>query len=187
MFLLALWRRPLLRALAVACLVSHTTSQDPTPLPSQDSVTDYAPSTNVECPDFSTTSLIRVFTPENQTLHPDEVAYVNQRASSVLPDAWQSWLGANEAGHGYNLSAFQGKYPKIGMAIPGGGLRAALYGASCLSGLDARNDSAKAAGTGGLLQVASYLSGLSGMYTASCTSLTDWIQRWLVGHWVDIF
>lgn len=161
-------RRPLLLwSLAVVCLVSPTTSQDSTtpPLPSQDSVTDYAPSTNVECPDFSTTPLLRVFTPENQTLHPDEVAYVNQRASSVLPDAWQSWLGANDAGHGYNLSEFQGNYPKIGMAIPGGGLRAALYGASCLSGLDARNQSAKAAGTGGLLQVASYLSGLSGMST----------------------
>jgi hypothetical protein len=31
-------------------------------------------------------------------------------------------------------------------------------------GLDARNESAKAAGTGGLLQVASYLTGLSGGY-----------------------
>ncbi|KAG6868104.1 hypothetical protein C0993_007514 [Termitomyces sp. T159_Od127] len=155
------WSR-LLLWLSVVFLVSHATSQDSTPLPSQNSVTDYAPSTNVECPDFSTTSLIRVFTPEDQTLHPDEVAYVNQRARLVLPDAWQSWLGANETGHGYNLSAFQGNYPKVGMAIPGGGLRAALYGAACLSGLDARNDSAKAAGTGGLLQVASYLSGLSG-------------------------
>lgn len=48
------------------------------------------------------------------------------------------------------------------MAIPGGGLRAAQYGAGCLSGLDARNDSAKAAGSGGLLQVTSYLTGLSG-------------------------
>ncbi|KAG5716751.1 Lysophospholipase 3 [Termitomyces sp. T112] len=164
MFFLAPGRRPFLSTLVVACLVSHAASQEPTSFPSQNSVTDYAPSTNVECPDFSiqSQSLIRVFTPENQTLHPDEVSYVSQRASLVLQDAWQSWLGTNESKHGYNLPAFQGNYPKVGMAIPGGGLRAALYGAGCLSGLDARNDSAKAAGTGGLLQVTSYLSGLSG-------------------------
>ncbi|KAG6816975.1 hypothetical protein H0H87_001290 [Tephrocybe sp. NHM501043] len=157
-------RRPLIRSLAVTCLLqlASVVAQDPAPLPSQDSVTDYAPSTNVQCPDFSTTSLIRVFTPDNQTLHPQETAYINERASTVLPDAWQSWLGGNVDGHGYNLSMFQDNYPKIGMAIPGGGLRSALYGASCIGALDARNDSAKAAGTGGLLQVTSYLSGLSG-------------------------
>ncbi|KAG6842116.1 hypothetical protein C0991_002770 [Blastosporella zonata] len=162
--MLAPRRRPLLRVLSLVCLfqLGPVASQDPTPLPSQDSVTDYAPSTNVECPDFSTTSLLRVFTPDNQTLHPEETAYINQRASKVLPDAWQAWLGGNVEGHGYNLSSFQGNYPKIGMAIPGGGLRSALYGAACIGGLDARNDSAKAAGTGGLLQVTSYLSGLSG-------------------------
>ncbi|KAG6917429.1 hypothetical protein DXG01_002515 [Tephrocybe rancida] len=162
MHLFAPQRRPLLWVLPGAYFFARVASQDPAPLPSQDSVTDYAPSTNVQCPDFSTTSLIRVFTPINQTLHPEETAYISERANSVLPDAWQSWLGGNEDGHGYNLSAFEGNYPKIGMAIPGGGLRSALYGAACISGLDARDDSAKAAGTGGLLQVTSYLSGLSG-------------------------
>lgn len=61
------------------------------------------------------------------------------------------------------MSSFQGNLPKVGIAIPGGGLRAAQYGAACLEALDARNNSAKAAGTGGLLQVASYMTGLSGM------------------------
>jgi hypothetical protein len=137
-------------------------ADDPPPLPSQDSVTDYAPSMNVECPDLSRTSLIREFTPENQTLHPQEVEYINTRASTVLPDAWKEWLGGSNAKHGYDLTKFQ-TLPKVGLAIPGGGLRAALYGAACLNALDARNDSAKAAGTGGLLQVASYITGLSGM------------------------
>ncbi|KAJ6609839.1 phospholipase B [Mycena sp. CBHHK59/15] len=130
-------------------------------LPSQDSVTDYAPSTNVECPDFSTTSLIRDFTPQNQSLHPDEARYVNNRYNTTAQDAWNTWLGDGSR-LSYNLSAFQGHFPKVGLAIPGGGLRAALYGAGCLSGLDARNESSNAAGTGGLLQVASYMTGLSG-------------------------
>ncbi|KAJ7901752.1 phospholipase B [Mycena olivaceomarginata] len=140
-------------------LVGSALSLDP--LPTQDNVTDYAPSMNVECPDFSTTSLIREFSPQNQSLHPSEVEYVNSRLNTTVQDAWNAWLGDGST-LSYNLSAFQGHLPKVGLAIPGGGLRAAQYGAGCLSGLDARNESAKAAGTGGLLQVASYLTGLSG-------------------------
>lgn len=124
-------------------------------------VTDYAPNRNTKCPDVSTTPLIRVFTPQNQTLHPEEVDYTSRRSKIVLPNAWNDWLGDGSR-LSYNLSLFEGLYPKIGIAIPGGGLRAALFGAGCLSGLDSRNDSAKAAGTGGLLQVSSYITGLSG-------------------------
>ncbi|KAJ6586847.1 phospholipase B [Mycena vulgaris] len=145
--------------LLLLSLVGAALSQDT--LPSQDNVTDYAPSLNVECPDFSTTSLIREFTPQNQTLHPSEVKYVDGRFNTTVQDAWNAWLGDGSR-LSYNLSAFQGHFPKVGLAIPGGGLRAAQYGAGCLSGLDARNESAKAAGTGGLLQVASYMTGLSG-------------------------
>ncbi|TFK75253.1 phospholipase B [Pluteus cervinus] len=129
--------------------------------PSPGSVIDYAPSTNVECPDLSTTSLIRVFTPQNQTLHPAEEEYISNRTTLVLPGAWNDWLGDGSL-LSYNLTMFEGFYPKVGIAIPGGGLRAAQFAAGCLSGIDARNDSAKAAGSGGLLQVASYISGLSG-------------------------
>jgi Lysophospholipase catalytic domain. len=151
---------------------------------SQDSVDDYAPNTNAQCPDLSTTSLIRVFTPQNQSLHPRETEYVNTRTTSVLPDAWKAWLGDGSA-VSYNLSAFQGKFPKVGIAIPGGGLRAAQYGAGCLSGLDARNESAKAAGTGGLLQVTSYISGLSGVCRLALKFgciLNHWFPRWFMGH-----
>jgi lysophospholipase len=145
----------------LVALVATTAAQQPDP--SQDSVDDYAPASNVQCPDLSTTNFLRIFTPQNQTLHPEETEYINQRATKVLPDAWNAWLGGDSPAHGYNLSDFGGNYPKIAVAIPGGGLRSALYAAGTLSALDSRNDSAKAAGTGGLLQVASYLSGLSGM------------------------
>lgn len=45
-----------------------------------------------------------------------------------------------------------------GIAISGGGLRASLYGAGVLSAIDNRNSST----AGGLWQLASHLSGLSG-------------------------
>lgn len=125
-------------------------------------VTDYAPQTNVECPDLSTAPLIRTFTPQNQTLHPAEEEYIKTRKSTVIASAWVDWLG-NGSALGYNLTNFNASnFPTVGFAIPGGGLRAAQYGAAAIQALDARNSSAKAIGTGGLFQVASYITGLSG-------------------------
>jgi len=126
-----------------------------------DSVTDYAPSVNVECPDITNTNFVREFSASNQSLNPQEAEYVATRLNTTIAEAWKEWLGSGEQ-LGYNVSSFQGFLPKIGLSLPGGGLRAAQWGASCLSALDARNESAKAAGTGGLLQVSSYLTGLSG-------------------------
>ena len=128
---------------------------------SNDSVTDYAPLVNQPCPDVTTAPLLRVFTPMNQSLNPREEDYINTRLTTVIPSEWNNWVGDGSA-IGYNLSAFGTTFPKIGVALSGGGYRAALYGAGVLSALDARNQSAKAAGTGGLLQVASYMSALSG-------------------------
>ena len=124
-------------------------------------VSDYAPLVNQPCPNTTTDPLLRVFTPQTQTLHPGEAAYVDTRLTTVIPNEWKNWVG-DGSGIGYNLSAFNDSFPRIGIAISGGGYRAAQYGAGVLSGLDARNDSAKQAGTGGLLQVTSYLAGLSG-------------------------
>jgi len=150
---------------------------------SQGHVTDYAPSPNVQCP---TENLLRVFTPQNQSLNPLESAYINARESTVIPAAWEAWLGDGSA-IGYNLSAFAGNYSRIGIALSGGGLRAAQYGAGVLSGLDARNDSAMAAGTGGLLQVSSYIAALSGMSSYSVAIPLKFInchfkRRLLVGQ-----
>ena len=127
----------------------------------QTAVLQYAPSTMVQCPDVSTQPLLRLFTPQTQAIHPFEIDYIQSKESNVLPSAWAAWLG-NASQLGYDSPDFGGNYSKIGMAISGGGYRAAQYGAGVISALDARNDSAKAAGTGGLFQVTSYLSGLSG-------------------------
>jgi lysophospholipase len=105
---------------------------------------------------------LRVFTAVNQTLHPSEEEYVNTRLTAVIPNEWKNWIGDGSA-IGYDLSSLNSSsFPKVGIAIGGSGLRAAQYGAGVLSALDARNESAKAAGTGGLLQITSYLSGHSG-------------------------
>lgn len=126
------------------------------------SVTDYAPLVNQPCPDVTTDPLLRLFTAVNQTLHPSEEGYVNTRLTTVIPNEWKNWIGDGSA-IGYDLSSFNSSsFPKVGIAIGGSGLRGAQYGAGVLSALDARNESAKAAGTGGLLQITSYLSGDSG-------------------------
>jgi lysophospholipase len=128
----------------------------------QGSPKDYAPQTNVKCPDTTKTPLLREFTPQTQALNPDERAYIEDREAHVIPQAYKDWIGDGSA-LGYNLADFA-NFSRVGIAISGGGYRAAQYGAGVLSGLDGRNDSAKSAGTGGLLQVTSYLSALSGAY-----------------------
>ena len=50
----------------------------------------------------------------------------------------------------------------MGLAVSGGFLRAALVGAGTFQAFDQRNASSVAAGTGGVLQLASYMTGLSG-------------------------
>lgn len=132
------------------------------PALAQSLVADYAPSTNLECPDITNTEFVRVFSPTNQTIHPLEQEYITTRNATVLSQAWLDWLG-NGSLLGYDLDTFHGLYPTLGIAIPGGGLRSAQYGAATLHALDGRNDTARDAHTGGLLQVATYLSGLSGM------------------------
>ncbi|KAI0048428.1 phospholipase B [Auriscalpium vulgare] len=121
-------------------------------------VSDYAASVNVECP---TDPLVRLVSPQDQTLNAQEVAYYNSRSASVLPGQWQAWIGDGSA-IGYDLSYFSGNMPKIAISVSGGAYRAAQYGAGVLQAIDARNESAKKLGTGGLLQVSSYWSGSSG-------------------------
>lgn len=58
----------------------------------------------------------------------------------------------------------QDAYPVVGMAISGGGFRASLFGAGVLNAFDARNDTSKTFGTGGLYNVLTYLAGASGQY-----------------------
>ncbi|KAF9061929.1 lysophospholipase [Rhodocollybia butyracea] len=122
----------------------------------QGSLADYAPSFT-KCPD---SALVREFTPASQTLNPSESKFIAERESHVIPQSWESWLGDGSS-IGYCTSEFT-EFARIGIAFSGGGLRASQVGAGAISAIDARNKTAAAVGTGGLLQVASYFSGLSG-------------------------
>ncbi|KAG2073383.1 lysophospholipase [Suillus decipiens] len=122
----------------------------------------------VRCPaDFN---LVRMAgTPGNQTLSSSEASYVQARKTNVLPEAWKTYLSnvlsTNTSLPDYVseiLSGATSEIPTLGIATSGGGYRAAIFGAGVLNALDARNSSSEAAGTGGLLQAATYLSGLSG-------------------------
>ncbi|KAJ3725767.1 phospholipase B [Lentinula raphanica] len=120
------------------------------------SLSDYAP-TLTACPD---TSLTRTFTATSQALNPSESDFVAAREGSVIPQNWQTWLG-NGSDIGYNTTAFT-SFARVGLAFSGGGYRASQFGAGVISAFDGRNATAVAAGTGGLLQVATYFGGLSG-------------------------
>ena len=133
------------------------------------SPTDYAPVTAVQCPDVNATPLVREFTADTQELHPREVEFVQQRESTVVKQAWYDWVGDGDPSGdgqsdlGYDLKQLEAaNFSRVGIAFSGGGYRAAQYGAGVLKGLDARDEDSKNAGTGGLLQVATYMSGLSG-------------------------
>lgn len=66
--------------------------------------------------------------------------------------------GSSSCGHG----AIGADAPVIGMCISGGGWASAITGIGALRAFDARQPASVAAGTGGLLQSMTYLSGLSG-------------------------
>jgi lysophospholipase len=124
-------------------------------------ITDYAPTTSVRCP--TKCSLLRIFSPPNQTLHAEEIAYVASRGTN---ESWVAFLGTG-ADIGYDVRMFESRWSKVGISISGGGYRAALNGAGVLGTLDGREVGVSSAGLGlsgtaGLLQVASYVSGLSG-------------------------
>jgi len=127
----------------------------------QNPIDNYAPTVSVNCPETTAGPLVRTFTPQGQVLNPLEAEYTASRESSIISNAWSNWLG-DASDIGYNFQDLQGKFPRIGIAIGGEGYRTAQYGAGVLSGLDWRNNTAREHGTGGLLQVASYLAASSG-------------------------
>lgn len=71
--------------------------------------------------------------------------------------------------------------PNIGLAVSGGGYRAMLNGAGAIAAWDSRSPGSNDTGAlGGLLQSATYLSGLSGggwlvgsIYTNNFTTIQD--------------
>ncbi|RPD70196.1 lysophospholipase [Lentinus tigrinus ALCF2SS1-7] len=128
----------------------------------------YAP-TLEPCP--AGTTLVREVA-HTQTLSSHEADYVSGRRSHVLPRSWANYLRNVQASTRTSLPSYVdaillGLYgkdalPTLGIATSGGGHRAAIFGAGVLNALDGRNKTSVHAGTGGLLQTATYLSGLSG-------------------------
>jgi lysophospholipase len=103
-------------------------------------------------------------------LNPNELAYIEDRKANVIPHAWKEYLSNVKSTQTHLphyvthiLSGDKGwSAPNLGIATSGGGYRAAIFGAGILNTLDGRNASSAKIGTGGLLQAATYLSGLSG-------------------------
>jgi lysophospholipase len=116
-----------------------------------------------QCP--SSSDLLRLggsVSGNNQTLSPLETAYITER-KNVAIQTWTTFMGSRDVG--YNFSSLVNSsetLPVMGIAVSGGGYRAALYGAGTVLGLDGRNSTSFQVGTGGVLQMATYLTGLSG-------------------------
>jgi lysophospholipase len=96
-----------------------------------------------------------------------EADYIAQKAAKST-DLWKTYL----AGVGladFDVANFTTPnpvagetVPNIGIAMSGGGIRALIGGAGILDAFDNRNPEAVDAGTGGILQLANYITGLSG-------------------------
>lgn len=130
----------------------------------------YAPA-NITCPQLNTTGATYVGLIRNASsfqVSPDEATYIRNHRAARRSD-WNAWLKQSQVGldslvpGGFdNYTSDPSRVPKIGIASSGGGYRAMLNGAGVFAAFDGRNDTAKAIGTGGLLQAADYISGLSG-------------------------
>ncbi|KAJ6484319.1 lysophospholipase [Mycena vulgaris] len=103
-----------------------------------------------------------------QTISESEARYIEQKRKNVLPGAFKTYLQSVK-GTGVQLPKYveqilesKTQLPTVGISTSGGGYRAALLGAGILNALDARNVSSVQKGTGGLLQAATHLAGLSG-------------------------
>ncbi|MBW0512429.1 hypothetical protein O181_052144 [Austropuccinia psidii MF-1] len=129
----------------------------------------------VDCP-----SDLSVRTPKiNGPLAPKEAEYIKKRTTKSIPH-WRSYLfraGLTD----FDIEKFLQKaldqgpaagltLPNIGIALSGGGPRAALISASMVHALDDRNPQGVQAGTGGIMQLVNYVCGLSG-------------GSWFTGSW----
>lgn len=115
----------------------------------------YAP-THIDCPQDAS------FVRRAEGLSPEELAWVDARHKVTDP------LLIDFLGRMYMEDFEAGSYLrdtslKIGLAFSGGGYRAMLNGAGQISALDSRTvNSTKEGHLGGLLQAATYITGLSG-------------------------
>ncbi|POW00053.1 hypothetical protein PSTT_13371 [Puccinia striiformis] len=123
-----------------------------------------------------------------------ETDYIQKRTLKSVP-YWRSYLsraGLSE----FDIELFLKKastqgavtgltLPNVGLALSGGGPRAALIGAGMVHAFDDRNPDAVRAGTGGIIQLANYVTGLSGgsWFTGSWSTSNFPDARELVTTW----
>ncbi|KXJ86353.1 lysophospholipase [Microdochium bolleyi] len=121
----------------------------------------YAPAT-VDCP------LQRPVLRNAARLSPDETAWLSVRRNNTIKPMTDFLKRVNISGFdvdGFMSSASNNarSLPNIGIAVSGGGYRAFMNGAGFIAAADSRvAGSVSSGGIGGLLQSATYLSGLSG-------------------------
>lgn len=111
-----------------------------------------------------------------QSLCPQESQYIASRRDKVALPAYLEYLQNVQSSLRKNsLDAVLPDYvvqifssgqpyllPRTGFAVSGGGLRATLYSLGVLSAFERGNQLSREVGTGGLLNAADYISGLSG-------------------------
>ncbi|KAL0935495.1 Lysophospholipase [Colletotrichum truncatum] len=142
----------------------------------------YAPAV-VDCPSDPPTIRSAAF------LSPSERDWLPRRRNATIEPMRELLTRANIPNFDVNtyinrVRSSPSQLPNIGLAVSGGGYRALMNGAGFLSAADSRTpDSTRAGGIGGLLQSATYLSGLSGggwlvgsIYSNNFSSVVD-LQR----------
>lgn len=126
---------------------------------------NYAPSVKQSsCP----SNIVRQPTAQNASsgiISSLESDYVTQRRANAV-SAWTSYLNNGALGlTDFDVSAFlanTSNLPNVGIAASGGGYRAMLSAAGVYNAFDSRNSTSVSQGTGGILQLATYMAGLSG-------------------------
>jgi lysophospholipase len=128
----------------------------------------YAPSSG-SCP--AGTRLLRTTSPSNGSLNDQEQDFIGRKKNlNATVATYLNNLADYAKNHATNATLpsyltpnnSQPLTPRIGLAVSGGGYRAAIFGLSVLHALDGRNESSNAAGLGGILQSSLYMAGLSG-------------------------
>lgn len=118
----------------------------------------------VDCPK----DVIHYTRSASQGLNPAEEIWLHERkevAASALSEylvrANMKEFDIDKYISGLNSSQFNA-VPGIGLAVSGGGYASAIMGSGVIRALDGRENISNAAGTGGLLQAMSFVSGQSG-------------------------
>lgn len=140
----------------------------------------YAPA-NMPCPATTSQQGPGFIRPaKTKQLAANESDYISKHRSNTQSD-WTTWLSnsaklnADLPGGASNYTSSTDRLPRLGFALSGGGLRAMLVGSGTLQGFDGRNATANQRGTGGLLQLAEYVAGLSGgSWATASLAMNDW-------------